>query len=172
MRGRGYVPDRGDLVWLRFDPQAGREQAGHRPALILSPRAYNERTRLALMCPVTGQVKGYPFEVLLPPGFPVSGAILADQVKSLDWRARRARLAGKAPARVVWRRRWPRCRRCSVDDASSSEEHARSEAFIEMPGLTKTASFSHNRARPLGGSSKKRAAKVPLGSSRLNRQKA
>ena len=86
-----YVPDRGDVVWLRFDPQAGHEQAGLRPALVLSPRAYNGKVGLALCCPVTSQVKGYPFEVLPSRGSRLKGAILADQVKSLDWRARDAK---------------------------------------------------------------------------------
>jgi mRNA interferase MazF len=85
------VPERGDIVWLRCDPQAGHEQAGWRPALVVSPRAYNGRVGLALFCPLTTQVKGYPFEVVLPAGGPVAGAILADQVKSLDWGARGAR---------------------------------------------------------------------------------
>ena len=81
-----FVPDAGDLVWLTFDPQAGHEQAGRRPALVLSPRSYNQKSGLALVCPVTNQVKGYPFEVPLPPGCGASGAILADHLKSLDWR--------------------------------------------------------------------------------------
>ncbi|MBA2706518.1 MAG: endoribonuclease MazF [Gemmatimonadaceae bacterium] len=89
-RSRRFVPDRGDAVWLTFDPQAGHEQAGRRPAVVLSPRAYNSRTDLAIFCPVTSQIKGYPFEVVLPDGLPVAGAVLADQVRSLDWRARRA----------------------------------------------------------------------------------
>ena len=83
-----YVPDRGDVVWLTFHPQAGHEQAGRRPAVVLSPRAYNSRVGLALFCPITSKVKGYPFEVRLPADIPVTGVILADQVKSLDWRAR------------------------------------------------------------------------------------
>jgi len=86
---RSYVPDAGDLVWLTFDPQAGHEQHGRRPALILSPRAYNSRARLAIVCPVTSHVKGYPFEVPLPPGGKISGVVLADHVKNLDWQARR-----------------------------------------------------------------------------------
>ncbi len=85
-----YVPDRGDAVWLTFDPQAGHEQSGRRPAVVLSPRIYNGRTGLAIFCPVTSQIKGYPFEVLLPEGLPVAGAVLADQVRSLDWQARKA----------------------------------------------------------------------------------
>jgi mRNA interferase MazF len=96
-----WVPGRGDLVWLEFDPQAGREQAGRRPALVLSPSDYNRVTGLALLCPVTSRVKGYPFEVPLPDGLPVSGVVLADHLKNLDWRARRARFAARAPARVV-----------------------------------------------------------------------
>lgn len=85
-----YVPDRGDVIWLTFNPQAGHEQAGRRPALILSPAAYNGKVGLALLCPITNQVKGYPFEVAIPDGLKVTGVILCDQVKSLDWRARQA----------------------------------------------------------------------------------
>jgi mRNA interferase MazF len=96
-----YVPDRGDLIWLSFDPQAGREQAGRRPALVLTPAAYNGRTRLAMACPITNQVKGYPFEVHLPSGLPVSGVVLADHLRSIDWQARRADPIGAAPASVV-----------------------------------------------------------------------
>ena len=87
-----YVPDRGDVVWLAFTPQAGREQAGRRPAVVLTPARYNDKAGLAICCPITNQVKGYPFDVALPAGLPVSGVILADQVKSLDWRSRRAAL--------------------------------------------------------------------------------
>jgi len=86
-----YVPARGDIVWLQFDPQAGHEQAGHRPALVVSPRSYNERVGLALFCPLTTSVKGYPFEVVVAAGGRAEGAILADQIKSLDWRVRQAR---------------------------------------------------------------------------------
>lgn len=89
-----YVPDAGDIVWLDFVPQAGHEQSGHRPALVLSPAAYNARTRLMLCCPMTTKVKGYPFEVILAGRKP--SAVLADQVKSLDWKARRAKRKGKA----------------------------------------------------------------------------
>jgi mRNA interferase MazF len=88
-----YVPERGDVVWITFNPQAGHEQAGRRPAVVLSPKAYNGKVGLALLCPVTSQVKGYPFEVALPDGLPVSGVILSDQIKSLDWRARNAEKA-------------------------------------------------------------------------------
>ncbi len=98
---RGWAPDSGDLVWLTFDPQAGREQAGRRPALVLSPAAYNRKSGLALVCPITSRVKGYPFEVELPEGLPVGGAILADHVKSLDWQKRRAEPAGRVPAEVL-----------------------------------------------------------------------
>ena len=101
MVGRVYVPDRGDLVWIHFNPQSGHEQAGRRPALVLSPAAYNGRVGLALLCPVTSQVKGYPFEVPLPAGSGIEGVILSDQVKSLDWRARAAERAGGAPESVV-----------------------------------------------------------------------
>ncbi len=85
-----YVPDRGDAVWLTFEPHAGHEQAGRRPAVVISPRRYNRLSGLALLCPVTSQIKGYPFEVLLPPGLSIEGAVLSDQIRSLDWRARRA----------------------------------------------------------------------------------
>ena len=96
-----YVPSRGDVVWLTFNPQSGHEQAGWRPAVVLSPRAYNAKVGLAIFCPVTSKVKGYPFEVALPEGFAVQGVILADQVKSLDWRARRAELIDTLPAFTV-----------------------------------------------------------------------
>ena len=90
-----YCPQRGDIVWLSFSPQTGHEQAGHRPALVLSPREYNQKVGLALFCPITSQVKGYPFEVVLPRDLPVSGAVLADQIKSLDWKMRKASLCAK-----------------------------------------------------------------------------
>ena len=92
-----YIPDSGDIVWIMFNPQAGHEQAGHRPALVLSPKAYNGKVGLAILCPITSQIKGYPFEVLIPDGLEVSGAILSDQVKSLDWRARKAKFSCKLP---------------------------------------------------------------------------
>lgn len=91
------MPDQGDAVWLTFDPQAGHEQSGRRPAVVLSPRLYNARTRLAIFCPVTNQIKGYPFEVVLTGDLPVVGAVLADQVRSLDWHARRATRICKLP---------------------------------------------------------------------------
>jgi mRNA interferase MazF len=87
-----YVPEAGDIVWLDFTPQAGHEQAGHRPALVLSPAAYNGKTSLMICCPMTTQVKNYPFEVLV--GTTPASVVLADQVKSLDWRVRRAKRKG------------------------------------------------------------------------------
>ncbi|MBI3993778.1 MAG: endoribonuclease MazF [Candidatus Lambdaproteobacteria bacterium] len=95
------VPERGDLIWLQFEPQAGKEIQKTRPALVLSPASYNGKTGLCLVVPVTGQVKGYPFEVLLPAGLIVAGAVLADQVKAMDWRARNARVADRAPPEVL-----------------------------------------------------------------------
>ncbi len=100
MATRRYVPGRGDVVWLQFNPQAGHEQAGHRPALVLSPLPYNRRTGLMLCCPITTQVKGYPFEVAIR-ARGIRGVALADQVKSLDWGARSARKAAKASADAV-----------------------------------------------------------------------
>ncbi len=96
-----YVPDGGDLVWFSFSPHAGREQAGRRPALVLSPHSYNVKTSLCLVCPITEQVKGYPFEVELPEGLPVRGVVLSDHVKSSDWRARHATCIGSAPTEVL-----------------------------------------------------------------------
>ena len=91
-----YVPDAGDIVWLNFSPQAGHEQAGHRPALVLSPKAYNEKTSLMICCPMTKQVKNYPFEVLIASS--PRSVVLADQVRSLDWRSRNATRKGAASA--------------------------------------------------------------------------
>ena len=96
-----YVPERGDLVWLQFDPRAGHEQAGKRPALVISPSAYNGRVGLALLCPVTSQRKAYPFEVALPAGLKIQGVVLADQVKSLDWQSRRAERIESVPPDVL-----------------------------------------------------------------------
>ena len=98
---RHYVPSRGDIVWLTFNPRAGHEQAGRRPGLVMSPRAYNDKTNLALFCPITSRVKGYPFEVTLPAKGEITGVVLSDQIKSLDWRARRAAFAARAPEKVV-----------------------------------------------------------------------
>jgi mRNA interferase MazF len=98
---RGAAPTRGDVVWLSFSPQAGREQAGRRPALVVTPVRFNDRVGLAFVCPVTSRIKGYPFEVPIRDLGEVSGVVLVDQLRSLDWRARRAEPAGKAPAAVM-----------------------------------------------------------------------
>ena len=95
------APERGDLVWLGFSSQAGREQAGRRPALVLSPRAYHQKTSYALVCPITSRIKGYPFEVVLPQGLAVQGAVLADQIKSIDRHARQIEVVGRVPETVV-----------------------------------------------------------------------
>lgn len=96
-----YVPRCGDVVWITLNPQAGHEQTGRRPAVVLSPKSYNNKTGLAIFCPVTSHIKGYPFEVLLPEGLPVSGAILSDQVKSLDWRAHNTELISHLPDKII-----------------------------------------------------------------------
>lgn len=96
-----YVPQRGEVIWLTLDPQAGHEQAGRRPAVVLSPAAYNGKVGLCLVCPVTAQIKGYPFEAVLPEGLAVAGAALCDQVRSLDWRARKASLLCVLPREVI-----------------------------------------------------------------------
>lgn len=98
---KNYVPDRGDIVWIHLDPQAGREQAGHRTCLVLSPALYNGKTGLAVLCPITNQVKGFPFEVPLPTGVTTTGVILADHIKSLDWRTRKAKFRERIPHHVV-----------------------------------------------------------------------
>ena len=95
------APSRGDVVWLQFNPQAGHEQAGHRPALVISPEPYNRKVGLALFCPITSQIKGYPFEVAFGPGSKIKGAVLADQLKSLDWRARGAKRFDRAPDALI-----------------------------------------------------------------------
>lgn len=95
------APRRGDLVWLSFDPQAGHEQAGRRPALTISPLAYNQRVGLALFCPITSQAKGYPLEVALSAGGAIGGVVLADQLKSLDWRARHLEVVAQAEPAVL-----------------------------------------------------------------------
>lgn len=100
-RGGSYIPDTGDLIWLSFSPQAGREQAGRRPALVLSPRQYNSKAGLCLACPVTSRPKGYPFEVALPDGLPIQGVVLSDHVKSADWEARGGAQIAQAPPEVV-----------------------------------------------------------------------
>jgi mRNA interferase MazF len=99
--GKSYVPERGDVLWLQFSPQVGHEQAEKRPAICLSPKAYNEKTHLDLFCPITSKIKGYPFEVLLPEMFPVKGVILADQICSLDWNVRKAIFITKLPQDIL-----------------------------------------------------------------------
>lgn len=96
-----YVPERGDAVWISFNPQSGHEQAGRRPALVLSPSAYNRKVGLAIFCPITNQIKGYPFEVVIPAGEGVTGAVLSDQVKNLDWQARNVELICPLPDETV-----------------------------------------------------------------------
>ena len=96
-----YVPDRGDIVWLNFTPQSGHEQAGNRPALVLSPRSYNTKAGLMLCCPITKQQKGYPFEVGLTGVREISGVVLADQLKSMDWHARNATYKGRTSSAIV-----------------------------------------------------------------------
>lgn len=101
VNARSYIPQCGDVVWITLTPQAGHEQAGRRPAVVLSPKNYNGKAGLAILCPITSQVKGYPFEVSLPANLPVAGAILSDHVKSLDWRARNAELICILPAETI-----------------------------------------------------------------------
>jgi mRNA interferase MazF len=96
-----YIPERGDLVWIDFDPEAGHEQRGRRPAVVLSPYDYKRPAGLALICPVTSRAKGYPFEVPLPSGAPAKGVVLVDQVRNLDWRARRMSFIGTLPAEIL-----------------------------------------------------------------------
>jgi mRNA interferase MazF len=98
---KSYVPDRGDIVWLSFDPQAGHEQAGKHPALVISPAIYNSRAILAVVCPITSHIKGYPFEVEIPAGLKVGGAILTDHLKSLDWKALKAELICHIPEEIL-----------------------------------------------------------------------
>jgi mRNA interferase MazF len=101
MSKRSYVPERGDIVWLQFNPQAGHEQAGHRPALVLSPASYNSRSGLMLCCPMTSQRKGYPFEVVIAEELDRESVVLADQVKSLDWKVRKAVKKGTASIDII-----------------------------------------------------------------------
>lgn len=101
MTKRAAAPDRGELVWIDFSPQSGHEQAGRRPAFVVSPRSYNAAAGLAIVCPVTSRVKGYSFEVLLPAGLPIEGVVLADQAKSIDWDECRMERAGVAPPAVT-----------------------------------------------------------------------
>jgi mRNA interferase MazF len=97
----GYVPERGDVVWISLNPQTGHEQSGRRPAVVLSPARYNGTVGLSILCPITTQVKGYPFEVRIPEGLPVKGAILSDQAKSLDWRAHQAEFICVLPDQIM-----------------------------------------------------------------------
>ncbi len=101
VKSKHYIPDIGDIVWLSFNPQARHEQSGRRPALVISPKAYNEKTELAIFCPVTNQVKGYPFEVKIPEKIEISGVVLSDQIKSLDWKIREAEFVCKLPKYVL-----------------------------------------------------------------------
>lgn len=101
MTRRGYVPERGDVVWLDLSPRAGHEQAGHRPALVVSPLGYNRKIELALICPITSKVKGYPFEVAIPAGNKVTGVVLSDQMTSVDWIARPIRRMDRLPPEFV-----------------------------------------------------------------------
>jgi len=95
------LPDRGSLVWLEFSPQGGREQAGRRPGIVLTPEAYHQRSRLAIVCPITTRVRGWPMEVVLPFGLPISGVVLVDHVKSVDREARHMEVVGTAPGEVL-----------------------------------------------------------------------
>jgi mRNA interferase MazF len=101
VRPTNYVPERGDAVWINFNPQAGHEQAGKRPALVVSPASYNGKVGLALLCPIANKIKGYPFEVNIPDGLAVTGTILSDRVKSLDWQARNVTFICQLPDEVV-----------------------------------------------------------------------
>jgi len=96
-----YVPQRGDIVWINFNPQAGHEQTGKRPALAISPLIYNKKVGLAVFCPITSHIKGYPFEVIIPQGNKIQGVVLADQVKSLDYNSRKAQFISKLPVAAV-----------------------------------------------------------------------
>ena len=95
-----YTPQKGDLIWLNFTPQSGHEQAGKRPAIVLSPQTYNRKTGLIITCPITSKIKGYPFEVEIR-GSKINGVILSDQVKSLDWKSRQAEFIEKAPQETL-----------------------------------------------------------------------
>jgi mRNA interferase MazF len=98
---KAFIPNRGDIIWISLNPQAGHEQAGRRPVLVLSPSAYNKKVGLAIICPITNQIKGYPFEVAIPDGLEVTGAVLSDQAKSLDWRVRKAEPICQLPDPVL-----------------------------------------------------------------------
>ena len=96
-----YIPDCGEAVWITVNPQAGHEESSRRHALVISPESYNRKTGLALFCPITSRIKGYPFEVIIPDGFPVAGAILSDQIKNLDWQARNVEYICTLPGDVM-----------------------------------------------------------------------
>jgi mRNA interferase MazF len=96
-----YIPERGDVVWIDLNPQAGHEQAGRRPALVVSPKEYNKKVGLGIFCPITNQIKGYPFEVILPSGLKITGAILSDQIKNLDWTVRNTTFLCKLPDSTI-----------------------------------------------------------------------
>ncbi len=98
---KNYIPQRGDLIWINMQPQAGHEQSGRRPAIVLSPKIYNEKVGLAILCPITNQRKEYPFEVVLPEGLNITGVILSDQIKSLDWNKRNAEFCARAPGYIT-----------------------------------------------------------------------
>ncbi|MCH5583790.1 endoribonuclease MazF [Shimazuella sp. AN120528] len=98
---KSYTPKQGDIIWMQFNPQAGHEKSGHRPAIVISPEVYNQKTGLAILCPITSKVKDHPFEVLLPENFPVQGAILSDQIKNMDWRVRGAKFIGEIPNEIL-----------------------------------------------------------------------
>ena len=101
MKSGSYVPERGDIVWLNFTPQTGHEQRGKRPALILSPKIYNEKTSLCICVPITSKIKGYPFEIALTKGLEIQGVILSDQIKNMDFRAREVSFICTAPKNVL-----------------------------------------------------------------------
>ncbi len=96
-----YIPNRGDIIWIDFNPQSGHEQSGRRPALVLSPKEYNSKVGLAILCPITSKGKGYPFEVVIPKGLQIQGVILSDHVKNLDWKSRKASFICKIPNESV-----------------------------------------------------------------------
>lgn len=101
MKSKRYFPNRGDAVWLNFSPKAGHEQSGRRPAVVVSPGSYNKKVGLGLFCPITSQIKGYPFEVRIPAGMNISGVVLSDQIKSLDWKVRDTQFICKLPVSTM-----------------------------------------------------------------------
>jgi mRNA interferase MazF len=100
-RSGDYCPDAGELIWIDLNPTLGHEQSGHRPAIVLTPRQYNERSGLCIICPITSRARGYPFEVAIPPEHAISGLILVDQVRSVSWEKRYVKVAGAAPAKLL-----------------------------------------------------------------------